>query len=199
MAEHLCDLDAVDDLYTRLEEAVNRLPAGSSRARGLPKQVRELLAVVAARRQVLPLVAAYAAAKRRRGCLDFADQVALAARLARDFPDVARHERNRYRLVLLDEFQDTSEAQLVLLRSLFADASAGAQVPVVAVGDPHQSIYGWRGASATTLAQFPRMFAPGDAHEPGAAPGLEPGAQVQHLSVSWRNTETVLALSLIHI
>ena len=50
--------------------------------------------------------------------------------------------------------------------------------------DPHQSIYGWRGASATTLAQFPRMFAPGDAHEPGAAPGLEPGAQVQHLSVS---------------
>ena len=48
--------------------------------------------------------------------MDFADQIALAARLARSFPDIGRSERARYRTVLLDEFQDTSEAQLVLLR-----------------------------------------------------------------------------------
>lgn len=186
MAEHLRGLAEIGDYYERLQRRVEALPLGASKARGLPRQVRELLAVVAARRQVLPIVAAYAAAKTARGCLDFADQVAVAARLARDFPEVAAHERARYRVVLLDEFQDTSEAQLVLLRSLFADPAGGAQVPVVAVGDPHQSIYGWRGASATTLAQFPRLFAP----EWDDAGPKE--ARIRHLSVSWRNDEGLL-------
>ena len=64
----------------------------------------------------------------------------------------ARAERARFRAVLLDEFQDTSEAQLQLLRRC---SSRRAQpVPVTAVGDPHQSIYGWRGASSTTLHRF---------------------------------------------
>ncbi len=48
--------------------------------------------------------------------------------------------------MLLDEYQDTSNAQLALLRALFGDGH-----PVTAVGDPHQSIYGWRGASAGNL------------------------------------------------
>ena len=48
--------------------------------------------------------------------MDFADQMALAARLARPFPDIGAIERQRFRAVLLDEFQDTSEAQLELLR-----------------------------------------------------------------------------------
>lgn len=185
MAEHLRGQDEVARYYEQFQDRVAALPLGATRARGLPRQVRELLAVVAARLQVMPIVEAYAEVKRARGCLDFADQVALAAQLARDFPDVARHERARYRVVLLDEFQDTSEAQLVLLRSLFADPAGGAQVPVVAVGDPHQSIYGWRGASATTLAQFPRLFAPADSPDASRA-------RVRHLSVSWRNAEDVL-------
>ncbi len=58
-------------------------------------------------------------------------------------------ERARYQVVLLDEYQDTSHAQLVLLRSLF-----GGGHPVTAVGDPCQSIYGWRGASAGNLRRF---------------------------------------------
>ena len=62
----------------------------------------------------------------------------------------------RFRAVLLDEFQDTSEAQLQLLRSLFV--APGSSVPVTAVGDPHQSIYGWRGASSTTLHRFREDF-----------------------------------------
>ena len=66
--------------------------------------------------------------------------------------------------VLLDEFQDTSEAQLALLRALFATGPA--PVPVTAVGDPHQSIYGWRGASATTLTRFPEAFATSAAARP---------------------------------
>ncbi len=56
-------------------------------------------------------------------------------------------------MVLLDEYQDTSHAQVVLLQSLFGDGH-----PVTAVGDPCQSIYGWRGASAGTLDRFPAAF-----------------------------------------
>src|SRR5699024_444037 len=78
---------------------------------------------------------------------------------------------------------DTSEAQLVLMRELFAP-SGHAPAAVTAVGDPHQSIYAWRGASATTLATFPGSFA--TAGRP---------APVKHLSTSWRNDETILEVA----
>ena len=74
---------------------------------------------LAARCQLLPIVAAYNEAKRRRECLDFSDQMALAADLADQFPEVGAAERSTYRAVLLDEYQDTSHAQLVFLRGLF--------------------------------------------------------------------------------
>ncbi|GAB78285.1 DNA helicase-2 / ATP-dependent DNA helicase PcrA [Austwickia chelonae] len=187
LAEHLRTVEEVEAFYAGFVDRVTALPLGSTRARGAPKPVRDLLEVVAARRQLLPLVTAYASAKRERDCLDFSDQVALAARLAREFAEVARQERSRYRVVLLDEFQDTSEAQMVLLRELFAvdRPGVGAPVPVMAVGDPHQSIYGWRGASATTLAHFPQQFA-----DPDGAP-----TQVRHLSVSWRNDQRILSVA----
>ena len=96
-----------------------------------------------AREQLLPLAARYAAEKKTREVLDHGDQMALAARIASRHPEVGLVERGRYHVVLLDEYQDTSHAQLVLLRALF-----GGGHPVTAVGDPCQSIYGWRGASA---------------------------------------------------
>ena len=79
----------------------------------------------AAREQLLPLVERYAAAKRERELLDFGDVVALAARLARDCPEVREVERAAARVVLLDEYQDTGAAQEVLLSSLFGDGHAG--------------------------------------------------------------------------
>ena len=82
--------------------------------------------------------------------------------------------------MLLDEFQDTSHAQLVMLRELF-----GAGHSVTAVGDPHQSIYGWRGASAGTLARFAEQFAEVDG---------SPATRLT-LSTSWRNDQAVLAVA----
>ena len=120
----------------------------------------------------MPLLEEYAERKRAREALDFGDQLALAARLARDFPDIGRAERARTRTVLLDEFQDTSHAQLVMLRALFGGGHS-----VTAVGDPHQSIYGWRGASAGTLARFAEQFADVDG---------SPATRLT-LSTSWRN------------
>lgn len=63
------------------------------------------------RRAVVPIVEDYARLKRSRDAMDFADQMALAARLAMTFDDIGAIERARHRVVLLDEFQDTSEAQ----------------------------------------------------------------------------------------
>lgn len=179
MAEHLlspADLRAVID---RFENRVAGLPKGASRARALPRPVADALGALRARRQVLPLVEGYLNLKRSRDALDFADQMALAATLSQRFSDIGAGERQRFRAVLLDEFQDTSEAQLVLLRHLFV--ADGELVPVTAVGDPNQSIYGWRGASATTLTRFPHEFADsaGD-------------AQVLPLSTSWRNDDAIL-------
>src|SRR5690606_17228381 len=68
--------------------------------------------------------------------------------------EVGQRERDRYRVVRLDEYPETSHAQLVMRRGLFgADGHT-----VTAVGDPCQSIYGWRGASALTLESFGRHF-----------------------------------------
>ncbi len=105
------------------------------------------------RASVAEMVGRYTEAKRARGALDFGDLVALAARVASEIPVAAETERQRYKVVLLDEFQDTSHAQLVLFSRLFGDGHA-----VTAVGDPNQSIYGFRGASAGQLFHFVREF-----------------------------------------
>ncbi len=180
LAEHLVTPGDVTAYLSRVASAVAALPPGSSRATDLPKESKAMRTALRARAGVLPMVQRYADLKRSRDAMDFADQMALAARLAMSFPDIGAIERERFTAVLLDEFQDTSEAQLELLRALFA--APGERVPVTAVGDPHQSIYGWRGASATTLSRFPRAFA-----EHGRP------AEVLPLSTSWRNDRAVLA------
>lgn len=83
-------------------------------------------------------------------------------------------------MVLLDEYQDTSHAQVELLKSLF-----GGGHPVTAVGDPCQSIYAWRGASTGTLSRFPGDFPHADGTE---ADRLE-------LTASWRNRASILTVA----
>jgi len=143
----------------------------------VPKAVTDILKTQRTREQLLPLVAAYAVAKSSREVLDYGDQMAVAARIASRHPLVGQAERARYQVVLLDEYQDTSHAQLVLLSSLF-----GGGHPVTAVGDPCQSIYGWRGASAGNLRRFRSDFA--------RASGQP--SPVRVLSTSFRNTGRVL-------
>ena len=143
LAEHLREPGDVTAVGAWLAAERDGLPGR------VPASVRKIIATQQAREQLLPLVERYAAAKAGREVLDHSDQVALAARIASKHPEVGAAERGRYQVVLLDEYQDTSHAQLVLLRSLF-----GGGHPVTAVGDPCQSIYGWRGASAGNLRRF---------------------------------------------
>jgi DNA helicase-2/ATP-dependent DNA helicase PcrA len=124
------------------------------------KAVKELLKAFDKRRELLDFVALYRRLKAERGLVDFSDQMAAATRLAEVATEVGALERERYRVVLLDEYQDTSVAQARLLRALFSgsDAGSGRGHPVTAVGDPCQAIYGWRGASVSNIEQFPAVF-----------------------------------------
>ncbi|SDM17390.1 DNA helicase-2 / ATP-dependent DNA helicase PcrA [Nonomuraea maritima] len=171
LSEHLRTPADVRRVGEWLRGRRDTLPGRPTVAQRRPVTVHE------AREQLLPLVEAYERLKRSREVIDYGDQMALAARIAANHKEVGEIERSRYAVVLLDEYQDTSHAQLVLLRSLF-----GGGHPVTAVGDPCQSIYGWRGASAGNLRRFPRDF-PARTGEP---------AQVRQLSVSFRNGDRVL-------
>ncbi|MFD9379311.1 UvrD-helicase domain-containing protein [Streptomyces sp. NPDC059999] len=107
------------------------------------------------RLELLELVARYRVAKRSRDLIDFSDQIALSAQLATTRPEVGALLREEFKVVLLDEYQDTSVAQRLLLSGLFGGGTGHA---VTAVGDPCQAIYGWRGASVANLDDFPEHF-----------------------------------------
>ncbi len=155
MSEHLVAPESVrafDEVLTAEADALVK-PAKALAQCGTTARERD---------ELLDLVEAYRAAKRAGDLIDFGDQVALAAEIAAASPDVAVAERARYAAVLLDEYQDTGVAQRLLLQRLFGDGH-----PVTAVGDPNQSIYGWRGASVGNLARFPEHF-PAASGEPAA-------------------------------
>ncbi|WP_327234589.1 UvrD-helicase domain-containing protein [Streptomyces sp. NBC_01317] len=118
-------------------------------------ELRKVPEAATARRELLDLVGRYRAAKSARDLLDFGDQIALSAELAMTRPEVGRILREEFRVVLLDEYQDTSVAQRLLLSGLFGGDTGHA---VTAVGDPCQAIYGWRGASVANLDDFPVHF-----------------------------------------
>ncbi|TDD65299.1 ATP-dependent helicase, partial [Actinomadura darangshiensis] len=176
LSEHLRTAEDVRKVGTWLDErfAMVKKPL---------KAQRDILAKHAVREQLMPLIGAYGRAKADREVIDHGDQMALAARIAHKHPEVGLIERSRFSVVLLDEYQDTSQAQLVLLKSLFA-----AGHPVTAVGDPCQSIYGWRGASAGNLLRFAYDF-PSQQGVAGARPVPAPVVQ---LSRSFRNGEQIL-------
>lgn len=124
------------------------------------KVIEEAIATTVNRLQLLDLVSAYRGLKSSLGLVEFADQLATAVEVARYFAPVRAALRERFKVVLLDEYQDTSSAQAELLRTLFSgpDPQRGRGFPVTAVGDPNQAIYGWRGAAASNILDFPRMF-----------------------------------------
>jgi DNA helicase-2/ATP-dependent DNA helicase PcrA len=184
LAEHLVDEDALARYSTEISAAIEDAPRGPRQRAELSQDLREVVATQRFRVALLPLVHAYAERKRREGALDFAEQMALAARLANTHPEVVRGERERYGVALLDEYQDTGHAQRILLKSLFG-GSDGEPMPVTAVGDPVQAIYGWRGASAANLPRFATDFPKG-----GRKPATRYG-----LLTSFRNPPEVLALA----
>ncbi len=121
-----------------------------------PGKVKMAIQASEKRQELLSLVEKFRVEKQQRGLISFADQTELAVKLVKQFPPIGEDLRNTYRVVLLDEYQDTSSAQAEILKNVFSAEGVG--YPVTAVGDPHQAIYGWRGAAANNIAQFPFLF-----------------------------------------
>lgn len=140
LAEHLVRTEA-------LREHDARIIACDDQALSAAKVVAAAAATARKRTELSRLVDAYRAAKSADGVMDFSDQMALGARLA-DLPPVRAALREEFDVVLLDEYQDTSVAQRDMLVGLFGG------LPVTAVGDPAQGIYGWRGAATGNLEDF---------------------------------------------
>ena len=173
IAENIAEPEEVRR-FARRFAAIGELPPGG---RGAYAAVDGMASAVAALDVLVDLVGEYEAAKLTRSAVEYSDQVALALKILHKQPTVAAELRDRYRVVLLDEYQDTSVVQTWLLAELFAGH------PVMAVGDPNQSIYGWRGASASNLEQFGSQFgATGSTHAQPPFP----------LSTSWRNGHRIL-------
>nr|WP_202121315.1 ATP-dependent DNA helicase [Streptomyces sp. BA2] len=152
LAEHLVRPDRLRAYDTELLHTLEGAKLSNADLRKVPE-------TAAARLELAELVGRYREAKRSRDLLDFGDQIALSATLARTRAEVGEILREEFRVVLLDEYQDTSVAQRILLAGLFG---GGTGHPVTAVGDPCQAIYGWRGASVANLDDFPEHFAHAD-------------------------------------
>ncbi|MGF1642783.1 MAG: DNA helicase II [Thiotrichales bacterium] len=124
-------------------------------------------------RQMVRIYAAYESACQRAGVVDFAELLLRTLELLRDQPALRAHYQSRFRHLLVDEFQDTNTLQYAWLRLI-----AGEHIPVFAVGDDDQSIYGWRGAKVENIRRFPKDF---------------PGTQMVRLEQNYRSTGNILA------
>jgi DNA helicase II / ATP-dependent DNA helicase PcrA len=185
LAEHLVDTGQLHDTHVELERLVHTLPAGRyQRDRGPSQWLLRMLATQSERAELVPLIDALHRRMRAEKVMDFGSQMAYAARLATAVPQIGEQLRGRYRVVLLDEYQDTGYAQRILLSSLFG-GGVDDELALTAVGDPIQSIYGWRGASATNLPRFTTDFP-----RPDGTP-----APVLELRTSWRNPPRALRVA----
>ena len=129
--------------------------------------------------QALAIYNRYNALLEKNNALDFDDLLLFAARLLRDHKDVLAKYHQRYRFLMVDEFQDINNVQYDLL-FLLAQGSGN----IYAVGDEDQSIYGWRGACMDHIRNFEKAF---------------PGARIVKLEKNYRSTQQILEASNVLI
>ena len=122
---------------------------------------------------MLRVYLAYEQACERQGVVDFAELLLRAHELWLKQPALLQHYQQRFTHILVDEFQDTNTIQYAWLRVL-----AGKQIPVMAVGDDDQSIYGWRGAKIENIQQYTKDF---------------PNTQTVRLEQNYRSTSNILS------
>ena len=150
-------------IQSLISAAKNRMVPPSQLASGSPF---DRLAQVASE-----VYSALGPALKAANAMDFDDLLLHPLALFREHPDRLRAYQNRFRFILVDEFQDTNRAQYDLIRQL------GAHGNVAAVGDDDQSIYGWRGADVRNMQEFLKDF---------------PGARLVRLEENYRSTQVVL-------
>ena len=116
----------------------------------------------------------YNAELRRLGAVDFGDIILLTLYLLETAPDIREKYSSQFKYIMVDEFQDTNNAQMQLLKLLTRDI---AHPNICCVGDDDQSIYSWRGAEIKNILDFEKTF---------------PGAQIIRLETNYRSTANIL-------
>ncbi|GAA2026522.1 ATP-dependent DNA helicase [Yaniella flava] len=175
-AEHLVEPAQVRDALAEMFTFGQGLPV----TKAMSQSTASVFTMLKLRAKISDMVAAYLEKKKEHNVMDYGDLVRYAAVIATQLPEVRTIEREKYKIVLLDEFQDTSHAQLQLFSHLFGRGDGTqASHSVTAVGDPNQSIYGFRGASAGQLFSFVEEF----------------GAEQLELTTAWRNSSDILDMA----
>jgi len=123
--------------------------------------------------QLVRIYTAYEVACERAGVIDFAELLLRTLELIRDNESLQAHYQNRFKHILVDEFQDTNTIQYALIQLL-----AGQSNKVFIVGDDDQAIYGWRGARVENIQRFQKDF---------------PSLEVIKLEQNYRSTTTILS------
>ncbi|MGF0538543.1 ATP-dependent helicase [Agrobacterium sp. ES01] len=141
-----------------------------------PSQIPEGDARAFANGKGRELYTAYQNRLKSLNACDFGDLLLHPIRMFKANPDVLREYHDKFRYILVDEYQDTNTAQYMWLR-LLAQRPKGVAQNVCCVGDDDQSIYGWRGAEVDNILRFEKDF---------------PGAKVVKLERNYRSTEHIL-------
>jgi DNA helicase-2/ATP-dependent DNA helicase PcrA len=126
-------------------------------------------------RTVAEIYGAYQQRLRAAGALDFDDIIMETVRLFREHPEVLEHYQQRFRYVLIDEYQDTNRAQYHLVNQL-----AAGHRNICVVGDADQGVYSWRGATIQNLLDFEHDF---------------PDAAIFVMEQNYRSTQNILQLA----
>jgi ATP-dependent DNA helicase UvrD/PcrA len=166
-----CRVAAPDERTEIARELFDLSPAKADRL--LEEIGRARRASVPVQPELAERTALYAEALERRNLLDFDDLLLKPLALLRERPDLAARYRERFRWISIDEYQDVDALQYALIRLL-----APPQGNLCAIGDPDQSIYGFRGADVGFFLRFREDY---------------PGARVVHLSRNYRSTATLVA------
>lgn len=177
---HLVDLAEMKQTYRSYLSVAKHLrdTEGSELNGDALRHLKSILSAMEFGRNATDVIQAFNERKQELMMADFSDQTRETVRLVEQLPVVGDSQRERFQLVFLDEFQDTSVAQMRFLSGIFRDCA------VTAVGDPNQAIYGWRGASAASMEDFGTMFC------------SDPQRLLTRtLSTSWRNDEDILKVA----
>ena len=175
LIKQLIQADGIDDKRWPAKQFAQMIDGWKNKGLG-PAEIPEGDARAFANGKGRELYAAYQARLMTLNACDFGDLLLHPIRMFRINPDVLREYHDKFRYILVDEYQDTNTAQYMWLR-LLAQRPKGVPQNVCCVGDDDQSIYGWRGAEVDNILRFEKDF---------------PGAKVIKLERNYRSTEHIL-------
>jgi DNA helicase II / ATP-dependent DNA helicase PcrA len=172
LAEH--DIE-IETLNQKSQEFIERVIS-----HGGKQDIEKMAKVAQYRMDLASLVGEFREAKAQMGYIDFADQLRYALLIVRNHSQVVQELRETYRAVLLDEYQDTSVTQRILMTKIFGEGH-----PITAVGDPLQAIYGWRGAAVSNIEQYKNHFKKIDGSS----------ANIYYLTTNYRSGNNILKIA----